>query len=168
MILTSYKEVYSFMTAHLRLFCSYFFFLNLEICVLNPPPSYNHTESHNPHTEKQSWYVLKIYFFFAANPGFHQAEEPHAHSLIIQHNSTLAKCFTDADYLLKSDLSEFAPKQRLHSRPNTGLIDPTNKKKKILPSTTLKKPPLTIFFTLLEKLDLVEERTVHWQQRRWL
>lgn len=45
-----------------------------------------------------------------------------------QYSSTLAKCLTDADYPLKSD--QFAPKQRLHSHRNTGLIDPTNKKKK--------------------------------------
>lgn len=37
----------------------------------------------------------------------------------------------DSHYLLKSEPSEFSPKQRLHSRGNTGLIDSRNKKKKM-------------------------------------
>lgn len=60
----------------------------------------------------------------------HQAEGTHTESLY--KNPTLAKCLIDADYLLKSDLSEFSPKQRLHSHRNADHIDPTNEKKTLL------------------------------------
>lgn len=56
-----------------------------------------------------------------------------AHAWVsILNNPTLAKCLTDTDYLLKSDLSVFASKQRLHSCRNTSLIDPTRKGKMLL------------------------------------
>lgn len=156
------------MTMNLSLFFL-FFLSNSEVCVQNfspPPSSYNHTESDNPHTEKQSCYVLKIYFFSATNPGFHQAEDPHTQSHYTTQFDTgqmLHWCWLSAEIWSVW----VCPKTKTSFTPKHGSYWPYQQKK-ILLSASLKKPPLTIFFTLLEKLDLVEVHTIHWRQRHWL
>lgn len=69
-----------------------------------------------------------------------QAEDTHTYRIPL-HSPTLTKCLTDADYPLKSDLSEFAPKQRPHSRRNTGYSDLAF----FFPDSLPKRPSVTLY-----------------------
>lgn len=158
------------MTINLWLFFPVFLVQPRSMCTefFSPLSSYNHTESDNPHTEKTKPLCTKNILFFCYKPWFSSSWGP---TRTVSLHNTIWHWPNASPMLIICwnliGLSLPQKKDFIHAQTRVLLTLPTKKKKKncIVFSASLKKPPLPVFFTQLEKPDLVEVHTVHWWHR---